>query len=165
MQQRATATIRGLLLLLGAAPFALPLALARTAASSPWRQLDLLFVIVCHQKPERSLAIAGTLMPVCSRCAGIFAGLFTGALFAWPRLSQSKGRLGLLAAGALMLLDVVLQDVQVHPLWHSTRLATGWLLGHAATVVFLSARARSTQAQSTTSRPRASAAKSPDHEA
>lgn len=34
----------------------------------------LVFDLVCHQKPERSFAINGESMAVCSRCLGIYGG-------------------------------------------------------------------------------------------
>jgi uncharacterized membrane protein len=36
---------------------------------------------VCHQIPERSLKIGGLILPICSRCCGIYIGFFICALF------------------------------------------------------------------------------------
>jgi len=30
--------------------------------------------LICHQRPERSFHLLGTPLPVCARCAGIYAG-------------------------------------------------------------------------------------------
>lgn len=38
--------------------------------------------LICHQRPERSFAYAGTAMPVCARCAGLYVGGAVGAM-AW----------------------------------------------------------------------------------
>ena len=38
--------------------------------------------LICHQRPERSLELFGAQMPVCARCAGLYAGAATGALIA-----------------------------------------------------------------------------------
>lgn len=44
--------------------------------------------MVCHQLPERSFLLAGTPLPVCARCTGIYAGAALGtglALVMRPR--------------------------------------------------------------------------------
>ncbi len=71
-------------------------------------------------------------MSVCSRCAGIYAGLALGALFAWPHLSRPRHKVLLGAAFALLLVDVGMQDAGIHPVWHSARLLTGAACGYAA---------------------------------
>lgn len=40
---------------------------------------------ICHQRPERSLRVAGQPMPVCARCTGLYAGALAGAGLAWVR--------------------------------------------------------------------------------
>src|SRR5262249_1695846 len=92
--------------------------------------LDAAFRPLCHRMPERSLVLVGVTMPVCSRCAGIFAGVALGALLAWPRLSIHISRAVSLASGALMAADVFAQDYGLHPFSHVTRLVTGGLFGY-----------------------------------
>lgn len=104
--------------------------------------LRIPYAVVCHQRLDRTLVLLGTAMPVCSRCAGIFAGAACGALLAWPRLELRTARVGVLAAAALMALDVALQDLGLHPLWHATRLATGGLVGYLGAITFTSLLAR-----------------------
>jgi uncharacterized membrane protein len=70
-------------------------------------------------------------MPVCSRCAGIFAGVAVGALVARPRFGMRFWRVAILVAAAIMLADVAAQDFGSHPPWHVTRLATGLAFGYA----------------------------------
>jgi len=36
---------------------------------------------VCHQIPERSLKMGGLILPICSRCSGIYIGFFIFAIF------------------------------------------------------------------------------------
>ena len=36
---------------------------------------------VCHQIPERSLKMGGFILPICSRCCGIYIGFFICAIF------------------------------------------------------------------------------------
>ena len=93
-----------------------------------WVVLDLPFHFVCHRVPERVLSVLGTPMPLCSRCAGIWMGLSVAASLAWPDIPVRTLRIVVPVAAALLLLDVVTQDLGLHPVWHATRLATGLLL-------------------------------------
>jgi uncharacterized membrane protein len=115
----------------GLVPWALPFLRAYLPLGAIGVAVDALFASMCHRLPERTLVLAGVAMPLCSRCAGIFAGAAVGALAAWPRLSPRGLRLLITAAAAAMLLDVVTQDLGVHPIWHATRLATGFFFGYA----------------------------------
>ena len=88
-----------------------------------------LFAPMCHQRPERTLMLNGSLMVVCSRCAGIYAGFILGAVsamflqdFKWFRQIAWFGI-------GMMLLDVVTQELGLRPPWHITRVSTGLLLG------------------------------------
>jgi uncharacterized membrane protein len=117
--------------LAGIVPWALPLLRAYLPIGALGVAADAIFATMCHRLPERTLVIAGVAMPLCSRCVGIFSGAAVGALAAWPRISARGHRLLITAAGAAMLLDVVTQDMGVHPVWHATRLATGFLFGYA----------------------------------
>ena len=38
---------------------------------------------ICHQRPERSFHVWGAQLPVCARCAGLYAGALLGVLAAW----------------------------------------------------------------------------------
>jgi len=55
--------------------------------------------LVCHQRPERSFGLWGTRMPVCARCAGLYAtaplGALLGMLPVGRRRATSLGRLRL----------------------------------------------------------------------
>lgn len=126
--------------LVGSMPFWLPL--VRRPLGPVGDIVDALFFLVCHRLPERTLSLAGEAMPLCSRCSGIFAGLALGMLVAWPRLSLRHARLALLGAGLVMLVDVIAQDVGLHPLWHTTRLGTGALLGYLAAAALAAAIVR-----------------------
>lgn len=115
----------------GVLPWILPLARARLPLGRAGELLDLFFLPMCHRLPERTLALVGVSMPLCSRCAGIFAGLALGSLIQRPRLEIARWRILVVVAGALMVLDVVTQDLGLHPVWHATRIATGLLFGYA----------------------------------
>ena len=130
---------RSVLLFIGALPWWLPVARRSIPLGVVGTIIDGVFISVCHRIPERTLWIANVAQPVCSRCAGLYGGLALGALIAWPRPAMKQSRLAVLFAGLLLLIDVVLQDLQIHPLWHSSRLITGVLLGYALAMSLLSA--------------------------
>ena len=99
-----------------------------TSSRSLQAALDLPFLFVCHRLPERVLVVAGMPTPLCSRCLGLWLGLSVSATLAWPVLPTRALRYVLPIALALMIADVVTQDLGIHPVWHATRIATGLVL-------------------------------------
>ena len=134
-----TAIARVVLVVVGVSPWLLPIAKRALSLGVAGVVIDRLFWPVCHRLPERTLTIAGELMPICSRCAGIFAGMALGALIARPRLRMSTWRLVLVGAAAVMVLDVITQDVGLHPVFHPGRVVTGVALGYAMVGAFVTA--------------------------
>ncbi len=118
----------------GAIPWALPFARAWLPLGPLGVLLDGVFFFLCHRRPERTLVLAGVPMPLCSRCAGIAAGLALGALLAWPSPSLRATRIAGIVAVIAMLVDIVTQDLGVHPVWHATRIATGLGFGYVLAV-------------------------------
>lgn len=59
--------------------------------------------VICHQQGARSLQLGGVRMPVCARCAGLYAGGALGALaaLAWVVASAASLRLPLGRARAV----------------------------------------------------------------
>jgi uncharacterized membrane protein len=56
---------------------------------------------ICHQRPERSFHAAGSQLPVCARCFGLYASGALGAVLAWlwfAPLRSGAARLILLLA-------------------------------------------------------------------
>jgi hypothetical protein len=49
------------------------------------------FSYICHQMPDRSLHLAGHQMGVCSRCFGVYFGLFAGVAIypLWRRVEEN----------------------------------------------------------------------------
>jgi uncharacterized membrane protein len=126
---RLEAAARISLVIVGLSPFLVPF--ARRALSheiSAW--LDAIFKLVCHRNPARTLALAGVLMPICSRCAGIFAGFVTGGLVPRPRWSVRACLFWGFVASVIMVADVITQDAGLHPVLHPVRLLTGAVWGH-----------------------------------
>jgi uncharacterized membrane protein len=77
-------------------------------------------------------------MPICSRCAGIFAGFTIGAIIARPHLTLAKTLMLIGITSLLMVADVATQDLGIHPIWHPTRIATGIAVGYVLAVGLLS---------------------------
>ena len=97
--------------------------------------------ILCHQKAERSFAVANAQMPVCARCFGLYLAGAVGALAAF--VSRRRGatggravRLMLAVAAVPMLLSVGLEWVGAIQGSNESRfisalplgLVAGWLL-------------------------------------
>jgi uncharacterized membrane protein len=145
---RWIAALGALLVASGALPWVL--ALARVQRLDLW----IVFQSLCHQRPERTLLLFGEPMLVCSRCAGLYAGVALGALLPLPSRWLAHGRALVLGALALVLLDVIPQDLGLHPPWHASRLTTGLLLGWTASAfMFTTLRAESKALRSAASGP------------
>ena len=105
--------------------------------------VDLAFLPLCHHWPGRVLVLSGEAMCVCSRCAGLYAGLALGFLLAAPKLTDRVYARLLAVAIALAVLDVVTQDVGLHAPLHAVRLATGAGIGWVAAAWMVRATSRS----------------------
>lgn len=134
--------VRGFFLVVSTMPFWLPVARGLLPLGAVGTVLDGMWLMTCHRLPERTLELAGVLMPVCSRCAGIHAGLALGAALMGPRITLRQAKIGFVVTASLMGGDVVMQDLGIHPLWHSTRLLTGLLLGWVGSSAIMGALAR-----------------------
>jgi uncharacterized membrane protein len=93
---------------------------------------------LCHQRPERSLFILGSQMAVCSRCAGIYAGLFIGTLTPPLGFMARYGRTVVWTAFSIAAFDVAATFFSLYPLNHTTRLVTGFFAGWAVCSFLLS---------------------------
>lgn len=118
--------VRALLLVIGALPF-ISWAVSMTGTRIGYA-LDPWFRLQCHGILDRTLAAGGHYFPVCSRCLGIYAGLFMAAVLARPVLMPAKRRAWILGAVALMVIEVIVQDRTGHRPYHALRLLTGVLL-------------------------------------
>jgi len=98
------------------------------------------FSYVCHQIPERSFFIAGHQFAVCARCTGLYAG-FTVATVFYPllrslRQTDAPPRKWLFLAAAPLAIDFALGYFGIWENTHSSRFATGALLG-AVSVLYV----------------------------
>ncbi|HEV7682748.1 MAG TPA: DUF2085 domain-containing protein [Pyrinomonadaceae bacterium] len=94
------------------------------------------FSYVCHQIPERSFFIAGHQFAVCARCTGIYAG-FTVATLLYPLVRSLKQtdappRKWLFLGAAPLAIDFTVGYLGIWENTHSSRFATGALLGAVA---------------------------------
>jgi uncharacterized membrane protein len=121
-----------LLFFVGALPWVL------TVFGSSALNLHFIFKDFCHQIPERTLTIFGTPMAVCSRCAGIYAGIAIGAILPPLRFMTRHGRAAIWTAFSIVLLDVIIQNYMLHSVNHFFRMATGIIAGWAASAFLFS---------------------------
>ena len=103
-----------------------------TSASSP---IYTFFSYICHQIPERSLALAGHEMAVCSRCFGVYFGLIAGILAYpfWRRIDDVDAipRTWLFLSLVPITLDWSLTVFGILENSHLSRFVTGMILGAA----------------------------------
>ena len=105
------------------------------------------FDFQCHREPERSLSFLGQVLPVCSRCLGIYLGLGLGALILRPKLRLWPLRIWVGTAALVMVLDVATELLGMRPEWAPLRLITGLLLAYpVGAAVVRAARGESLEA-------------------
>lgn len=139
---KVIAWLRGTLVFVGLLPWALPFARARLPLGELGTALDMIFFTMCHRRAARTLVLEGVAMPLCSRCAGVFLGVAVAAAIGRPLLGLRVWRWVFGVACALMVADVVTQDLGLHPLWHASRLGTGALLGYVVSIGLFAAIGR-----------------------
>lgn len=138
VRAKIIAWLRGALVFGGLLPWVLPFARARLPLGQLGVAIDWAFLGMCHRRAARTLVLDGVAMPLCSRCAGIFFGVAIAAIVGRPILAMRTWRVLFLIACALMVADVVTQDIGLHPVWHATRLLTGVLVGYLMVIGLLS---------------------------
>jgi uncharacterized membrane protein len=95
---------------------------------------------ICHQRPERSFHFLAAQLPVCARCAGIYAGAAAGSLLALSallreRLSAISPRMLLLAGATPTLLTLVIEWSGAWAGSNNERALAGSMLGVTAAFV------------------------------
>jgi uncharacterized membrane protein len=124
------AIVRVVFVLIGVSPF-LPLLLGGVPVLSAIGDLfERWFAYQCHREPWRSLSVFGHVLPVCSRCTGIYWGLGLGALVLRPRLGAWPLRIWVGFAALVMVLDVWTELLGMRPASGWLRVATGMLLSY-----------------------------------
>ncbi len=91
---------------------------------------------LCHQRAERSFSVNSLNMPVCSRCTGIYLGIFLSLLTLVILERKIKGELPslkmvLVSVGIFLLMgvDVVLSTLDLIQSNNIIRLSTGFMTG------------------------------------
>jgi uncharacterized membrane protein len=90
---------------------------------------------ICHQRPERSFHVAGTQMPVCARCFGLYAGGAAGLALAWAfrrRWSPRVVKSSLLVVALPIAVTVGLEWLRMIATSNTFRWFTGVPLGLVA---------------------------------
>ncbi len=126
--------LRATLAFVGALPWCSGLA-APLVPVSLKRAIELTFGALCHHDPARTLVIHAEAMCVCSRCAGVYAGIALAALCSWSRSPRTGARVPRIVLGigaALIIVDALTQDLGMHAPWHPARIVSGALVGGAA---------------------------------
>lgn len=109
-----------------------------TAASSVVYRLG---AHVCHQRPARSFALNGQMLPVCARCAGLYFSGALAAAVAWVGLSRPprRSREVLLLAALPTIATIPVEWLGFSSLSNAIRAAAALPLGAAAGWTFVRA--------------------------
>lgn len=110
-------------------PFLPPL-LRLAGNHSLGERMDGWFEGFCHRLPERSFSIGSEMMPLCSRCLGISTGAGLGLLIGRPYWGLRALRIWVSIAAAFLFIELTTQDLGWHPVFHPTRLLSGFLVAY-----------------------------------
>lgn len=75
------------------------------------------FRMMCHGQVDRAFEIAGTAMPICARCTGIYTGMIVGALWLFLAPFERREKLRFVAGLAIALPMVVDGFMQMFGVW------------------------------------------------
>lgn len=97
--------------------------------------------VVCHQRPDRSFTLFQSQMPVCARCAGLYASGALAAGLAWlaPRRAPRRSRELLLIAAIPTAATIPIEWSGMSALSNAIRMAAALPLGAAAGWTFVRA--------------------------
>ena len=120
-----------------------PPMLTATGSSSVAAPLYKFFSFLCHQLPDRSLHILEHQFAVCSRCFGVYFGLFAG-LAAYPFIRgvdniEPLPRIWLFASMVPIGIDWSLGIFGIWENNHASRFISGLILGFACAVYIVPA--------------------------
>jgi len=90
--------------------------------------VEALLGMQCHRLAGRVIQVGSTQMAVCSRCAGIYAGIGIGVGLGRPRWLAKTTAWVVAVAGVSMLVEIGLEAFGVVPVAHAIRWMTGMAL-------------------------------------
>lgn len=99
--------------------------------------LNQVYGTVCHQNHEKTLSLNGNYIFVCSRCFGIYLGVFTVSALSFliKFKNQSTAISFLIFTFAFLILDVTFSSLNIYNYSKVAALITGLLFG-ASTLYF-----------------------------
>lgn len=97
-----------------------------------WQRL--MFQNLCHQMPSRSYYINGVQMAVCSRCLGIYSGIWAGTIVLPPlgftlKRRYAGGKILLGGSFLIIIIDFIGNGLDIWTNTDFSRLITGIILG------------------------------------
>lgn len=104
--------------------------------------IDQIGFSVCHQLPERTLLFGKILMPVCSRCSGIYIGFLLTIIFLFVLFRKRESDLPpvyVIVAAVVFILSAIVDGFFSYLGFYSTnniiRLTTGYLFGAGISII------------------------------
>jgi len=96
---------------------------------------------VCHQLPEHSFHIHGSILSVCVRCTALYTAFFAGVLL-FPllrtyKLSITSNRYFIILLAVPMIVDVVASWVTGYSSTIASRVVSGALFGFGASLLII----------------------------
>ena len=100
--------------------------------------LNQVYSTVCHQANEKTMSVYGENLFVCSRCAGIYLGIFIIGLLSFTIKKKIKNSFYFFLVSSLILLsDVSFTTFEVYHYSKLVALLTGLLLGSTILLLVL----------------------------
>lgn len=93
--------------------------------------LNQVYGTVCHQNHEKTLSINGNYIFVCSRCIGIYLGVFAGSALSFLIRfeNQNAAKSFLIFTFAFLILDVTFSSLHIYDYSKVIAVITGLLFG------------------------------------
>lgn len=71
------------------------------------------FSLICHQLPDKTFSLNGLLMPLCSRCTGIYTGFLIALIFLLILGGKKKDKFPSLGISLISVIFILLMPSQV----------------------------------------------------